>query len=137
MTARTVFKTHFPLILPSAYIILYLDIDISNHVFIFQLIFKSCRFLNGAESIDDHFHSTPFEKNIPVSGYFKSMLPRVKLLITGAFILIDQVLLGLLSVWNVSFLEYPARVSDCTFLVVFSPCINIFFIEFKFCYWLL
>ncbi|KAH7684793.1 glucose-6-phosphate isomerase protein [Dioscorea alata] len=42
------------------------------------------KFLNGAESIDDHFHSTPFEKNIPV-------------------------LLGLLSVWNVSFLGYPAR----------------------------
>nr|BAA23175.1 phosphoglucose isomerase [Dioscorea tenuipes] len=42
------------------------------------------KFLNGAASIDDHFHSTPFEKNIPV-------------------------LLGLLSVWNVSFLRYPAR----------------------------
>ncbi|KAJ0972582.1 hypothetical protein J5N97_020541 [Dioscorea zingiberensis] len=42
------------------------------------------KFLNGAASIDDHFHSTPFEKNIPV-------------------------LLGLLSVWNVSFLGYPAR----------------------------
>uniref|UniRef100_A0A1D1ZJP1 Glucose-6-phosphate isomerase n=1 Tax=Anthurium amnicola TaxID=1678845 RepID=A0A1D1ZJP1_9ARAE len=42
------------------------------------------KFLNGAASIDDHFRSTPFEKNIPV-------------------------LLGLLSVWNVSFLGYPAR----------------------------
>ncbi|KAJ6832879.1 glucose-6-phosphate isomerase, cytosolic [Iris pallida] len=42
------------------------------------------KFLNGASSIDKHFHSTPFEKNIPV-------------------------LLGLLSVWNVSFLGYPAR----------------------------
>lgn len=42
------------------------------------------KFLNGASSIDDHFYTTPFEKNIPV-------------------------LLGLLSVWNVSFLEYPAR----------------------------
>lgn len=42
------------------------------------------KFLDGASSIDDHFHSTPFEKNIPV-------------------------LLGLLSVWNVSFLGYPAR----------------------------
>ncbi|XXG45603.1 hypothetical protein AAC387_Pa02g0645 [Persea americana] len=42
------------------------------------------KFLKGAASIDDHFHSMPFEKNIPV-------------------------LLGLLSVWNVSFLGYPAR----------------------------
>ncbi|XP_073107642.1 glucose-6-phosphate isomerase, cytosolic 1 isoform X1 [Elaeis guineensis] len=42
------------------------------------------KFLNGASSIDNHFHSTSFEKNIPV-------------------------LLGLLSVWNVSFLGYPAR----------------------------
>ncbi|OAY80974.1 Glucose-6-phosphate isomerase, cytosolic, partial [Ananas comosus] len=42
------------------------------------------KFLSGAHSIDEHFYSTPFEKNIPV-------------------------LLGLLSVWNVSFLGYPAR----------------------------
>ncbi|ONK74492.1 uncharacterized protein A4U43_C03F6830 [Asparagus officinalis] len=42
------------------------------------------KFLNGAASIDNHFKSTPFEKNIPV-------------------------LLGLLSVWNVSFFGYPAR----------------------------
>ncbi|KAI3726738.1 hypothetical protein L1987_66542 [Smallanthus sonchifolius] len=42
------------------------------------------KFLKGARSIDQHFHSAPFEKNIPV-------------------------LLGLLSVWNVSFLGYPAR----------------------------
>ncbi|KAL8514396.1 hypothetical protein ACS0TY_013490 [Phlomoides rotata] len=42
------------------------------------------RFLKGASSIDQHFHSTPFEKNLPV-------------------------VLGLLSVWNVSFLGYPAR----------------------------
>ncbi|KAI3761199.1 hypothetical protein L1987_51610 [Smallanthus sonchifolius] len=42
------------------------------------------KFLEGARSIDQHFHSAPFEKNIPV-------------------------LLGLLSVWNVSFLGYPAR----------------------------
>ncbi|KAK6131173.1 hypothetical protein DH2020_035082 [Rehmannia glutinosa] len=44
------------------------------------------KFLKGASSIDQHFHSAPFEKNLPV-------------------------LLGLLSVWNVSFLGYPARVS--------------------------
>ncbi|TQD90160.1 hypothetical protein C1H46_024324 [Malus baccata] len=44
------------------------------------------KFLKGASSIDQHFYSTPFEKNIPV-------------------------LLGLLSIWNVSFLGYPARVS--------------------------
>ncbi|XP_062099104.1 glucose-6-phosphate isomerase, cytosolic isoform X1 [Humulus lupulus] len=42
------------------------------------------KFLKGASSIDQHFYSAPYEKNIPV-------------------------LLGLLSVWNVSFLEYPAR----------------------------
>lgn len=42
------------------------------------------KFLNGAASIDNHFKSTPVEKNIPV-------------------------LLGLLSVWNVSFFGYPAR----------------------------
>ncbi|XP_060189753.1 glucose-6-phosphate isomerase, cytosolic 2B isoform X1 [Lycium barbarum] len=42
------------------------------------------KFLKGASSVDQHFHSAPFEKNIPV-------------------------ILGLLSVWNVSFLGYPAR----------------------------
>ncbi|GLJ14646.1 hypothetical protein SUGI_0236940 [Cryptomeria japonica] len=42
------------------------------------------KFLEGARSIDHHFHTAPFQKNIPV-------------------------LLGLLSVWNVSFLGYPAR----------------------------
>ncbi|KAI0499786.1 hypothetical protein KFK09_017994 [Dendrobium nobile] len=42
------------------------------------------KFLNGARSIDDHFYSTSFDKNIPV-------------------------LLGLLSVWNVSFHGFPAR----------------------------
>jgi glucose-6-phosphate isomerase len=43
------------------------------------------KFLEGASSIDKHFYSSSFEKNLPV-------------------------LLGLLSVWNVSFLGYPARV---------------------------
>jgi glucose-6-phosphate isomerase len=42
------------------------------------------KFLEGASSIDSHFYSSSFEKNLPV-------------------------LLGLLSVWNVSFLGYPAR----------------------------
>ncbi|CAL0327027.1 unnamed protein product [Lupinus luteus] len=42
------------------------------------------KFLKGASNIDQHFYSQPFERNIPV-------------------------LLGLLSVWNVSFLGYPAR----------------------------
>ncbi|CAN1323481.1 Glucose-6-phosphate isomerase, cytosolic [Linum perenne] len=42
------------------------------------------KFLKGAWSIDQHFSSAPFEKNLPV-------------------------LLGLLSTWNVSFLGYPAR----------------------------
>uniref|UniRef100_A0A2N9GN38 Glucose-6-phosphate isomerase n=1 Tax=Fagus sylvatica TaxID=28930 RepID=A0A2N9GN38_FAGSY len=44
------------------------------------------KFLKGASSIDQHFYSAQYEKNIPV-------------------------LLGLLSIWNVSFLGYPARVS--------------------------
>lgn len=42
------------------------------------------KFLKGASSIDQHFYSAPFEKNLPV-------------------------LLGMLSVWNVSFFGYPAR----------------------------
>ncbi|CAI9777827.1 unnamed protein product [Fraxinus pennsylvanica] len=42
------------------------------------------KFLKGASSIDQHFYSAPFAKNLPV-------------------------LLGLLSVWNVSFLGFPAR----------------------------
>jgi glucose-6-phosphate isomerase len=41
-------------------------------------------FLKGAWSVDEHFHTTPIENNLPV-------------------------LLGLLSVWNVSFLGSPAR----------------------------
>ncbi|KAI9119106.1 hypothetical protein K1719_009781 [Acacia pycnantha] len=42
------------------------------------------KFLKGASSIDQHTRSEPFERNIPV-------------------------LLGLSSIWNVSFLGYPAR----------------------------
>ncbi|KAK4281050.1 hypothetical protein QN277_012590 [Acacia crassicarpa] len=42
------------------------------------------KFLKGASSIDQHTRSEPFERNIPV-------------------------LLGLFSIWNVSFLGYPAR----------------------------
>ncbi|KAA8537639.1 hypothetical protein F0562_027247 [Nyssa sinensis] len=42
------------------------------------------KFLKGASSIDQHFYSAPFEENIPV-------------------------LLGLLSIWNVSFHGHPAR----------------------------
>lgn len=42
------------------------------------------KFLQGASSIDHQFYSAPFDRNIPV-------------------------LLGLLSVWNVTFLGYPAR----------------------------
>lgn len=42
------------------------------------------RFLDGAHSIDEHFINAPFEKNIPV-------------------------LMGLLGVWNMSFLGYNAR----------------------------
>ncbi|KAM2020789.1 hypothetical protein ACFX16_042885 [Malus domestica] len=49
-----------------------------------DVIFPNQRFIKGASSIDQHFYSTPFEKNIPViSNYF--------------------------SIWNVSFLGYPAR----------------------------
>ncbi|GAB2287538.1 Glucose-6-phosphate isomerase, cytosolic 1 [Dionaea muscipula] len=42
------------------------------------------KFLKGASSIDQHFNSAPLHNNLPV-------------------------LLGLLSVWNTSFLGYPAR----------------------------
>eukprot|EP00246_Nothoceros_aenigmaticus_P015530 TRINITY_DN6514_c0_g1_i2.p1 TRINITY_DN6514_c0_g1~~TRINITY_DN6514_c0_g1_i2.p1 ORF type:complete len:587 (-),score=89.23 TRINITY_DN6514_c0_g1_i2:218-1978(-) len=42
------------------------------------------KFLEGAWSIDKHFRTAPLEKNLPV-------------------------LLGLLSIWNVSFLGFPAR----------------------------
>jgi len=42
------------------------------------------KFLKGANSIDEHFTSAPFEKNIPV-------------------------LMGLLGVWNMSFLKYQSR----------------------------
>lgn len=42
------------------------------------------QFLSGANDVDEHFRTAPFENNIPV-------------------------LLGLASVWNVSFLGYPAR----------------------------
>lgn len=41
-------------------------------------------FLMGANNIDEHFRSVPFENNLPV-------------------------LLGLYSVWNVSFLGHPTR----------------------------
>lgn len=59
------------------------------------------KFLKGASSIDQHFYSAPFEKNIPV-------------------------LLGLLSVWNVSFLGYPARaiLPYCQALEKFAPHIQ-------------
>jgi glucose-6-phosphate isomerase len=42
------------------------------------------QFLSGANAMDDHFKETPLESNLPV-------------------------LMGLLSVWNISFLGYPAR----------------------------
>jgi glucose-6-phosphate isomerase len=42
------------------------------------------QFLAGAHDVDEHFHTAPFERNLPV-------------------------LLGLTSVWNVSFLNCPAR----------------------------
>ncbi|KAK7283351.1 hypothetical protein RIF29_12804 [Crotalaria pallida] len=59
------------------------------------------KFLKGASSIDQHFCSQPFERNIPV-------------------------LLGLLSVWNVSFLGYPARaiLPYCQALEKFAPHIQ-------------
>ncbi|KAL9242633.1 hypothetical protein vseg_016616 [Gypsophila vaccaria] len=59
------------------------------------------QFLKGASSIDQHFHSAPFEKNLPV-------------------------LLGLLSVWNVSFHGYPARaiLPYCQALEKFAPHIQ-------------
>lgn len=58
-------------------------------------------FLKGASSIDQHFYSAPFEKNLPV-------------------------LLGLLSIWNVSFLGHPARaiLPYCQALEKFAPHIQ-------------
>ena len=41
-------------------------------------------FLEGANSIDDHFRTAPLKDNLPV-------------------------LMGLTSAWNISFLGYPAR----------------------------
>lgn len=58
-------------------------------------------FLKGASSIDQHFYSAPFENNLPV-------------------------LLGLLSIWNVSFLGHPARaiLPYCQALEKFAPHIQ-------------
>ncbi|CAO2827330.1 unnamed protein product [Amaranthus hypochondriacus] len=59
------------------------------------------KFLKGASSIDQHFYSAPFGKNLPV-------------------------LLGLLSIWNVSFLGHPARaiLPYCQALEKFAPHIQ-------------
>ncbi|XP_057519059.1 glucose-6-phosphate isomerase, cytosolic [Amaranthus tricolor] len=59
------------------------------------------KFLKGASSIDQHLYSAPFEKNLPV-------------------------LLGLLSIWNVSFLGHPARaiLPYCQALEKFAPHIQ-------------
>eukprot|EP00897_Mesotaenium_endlicherianum_P002557 jgi/Mesen1/2329/ME000155S01433 len=59
------------------------------------------KFLQGAWSIDEHYHTTPFESNLPV-------------------------LLGLLSVWNVSFLGCPARaiLPYCQALAKLAPHIQ-------------
>ena len=46
------------------------------------------QFLKGAWSMDQHFANAPFEENLPLT-------------------------LGMLSVWNVSFLGCPARASSC------------------------
>eukprot|EP00249_Psilotum_nudum_P008383 c21237_g1_i1 orf=320-2068(+) len=59
------------------------------------------KFLEGCQSIDDHFEKAPFEKNLPV-------------------------LLGLISIWNVSFLGHPARaiLPYCQALEKFAPHIQ-------------
>nr|ABK00065.1 cytosolic glucose-6-phosphate isomerase [Marchantia polymorpha] len=59
------------------------------------------KFLQGAWSIDDHFRSAPLESNLPV-------------------------LLGLMSVWNVSFLGCPARaiLPYCQALAKLAPHIQ-------------
>lgn len=67
-----------------------------------QYGFESCEsFLQGAWSIDEHFHTAPFEENVPV-------------------------LLGLLSVWNVSFFGTPARaiLPYCQALAKLAPHIQ-------------
>eukprot|EP00201_Polytomella_parva_P022526 CAMPEP_0175041642 /NCGR_PEP_ID=MMETSP0052_2-20121109/2045_1 /TAXON_ID=51329 ORGANISM="Polytomella parva, Strain SAG 63-3" /NCGR_SAMPLE_ID=MMETSP0052_2 /ASSEMBLY_ACC=CAM_ASM_000194 /LENGTH=678 /DNA_ID=CAMNT_0016304213 /DNA_START=251 /DNA_END=2288 /DNA_ORIENTATION=- len=58
-------------------------------------------FLEGANSMDDHFKTAPFSENLPV-------------------------LLGLLSVWNVSFLGYAAKaiLPYCQALAKFAPHIQ-------------
>eukprot|EP00270_Netrium_digitus_P014543 TRINITY_DN4959_c0_g4_i2.p1 TRINITY_DN4959_c0_g4~~TRINITY_DN4959_c0_g4_i2.p1 ORF type:complete len:599 (-),score=178.20 TRINITY_DN4959_c0_g4_i2:148-1887(-) len=59
------------------------------------------KFLEGASSVDEHFQSVPLDQNLPV-------------------------LLGLLSVWNVSFLSYPARaiLPYCNALAKLAPHIQ-------------
>ncbi|CAD7697833.1 unnamed protein product [Ostreobium quekettii] len=59
------------------------------------------KFLMGANDVDDHFARAPFESNLPV-------------------------LLGLLSIWNVSFLGYPARaiLPYCQALAKLAPHIQ-------------
>ncbi|KAL6493106.1 Glucose-6-phosphate isomerase, cytosolic 1 [Orobanche gracilis] len=55
------------------------------------------KFLKGASIIDQHFLSAPLEKNLPSRSTSLCASEHC------------EVLLGLLSVWNVSFLGYPAR----------------------------
>lgn len=59
------------------------------------------QFLQGANNIDDHFRNTPLDQNLPV-------------------------LQGLLSLWNVSFLGYPARaiLPYCQALAKLAPHIQ-------------
>lgn len=58
-------------------------------------------FLKGANDVDDHFATAPFEENLPV-------------------------ILGLLSVWNTSFLGYPTKaiLPYCQALSKFAPHIQ-------------
>lgn len=44
--------------------------NVHNKAVNIQSFFLDGRFLKGASSIDQHFQSTPFEKNIPVSVLF-------------------------------------------------------------------
>ncbi|KAL6574311.1 hypothetical protein OROHE_001215 [Orobanche hederae] len=74
------------------------------------------KFLKGASSIDQHFLSAPSEKNlpsVPEGEAWRKIPPAIcaDTCFRGAPLRapLSTVLLGLLSVWNVSFLGYPAR----------------------------
>ncbi|GFZ10310.1 sugar isomerase (SIS) family protein [Actinidia rufa] len=67
------------------------------------------KFLKGASSIDQHFYSATFNQNIPDKSMATRNNTREVEFVHFGFMPQHLVLLGLLSVWNVSFHGYPAR----------------------------